>query len=1138
MDKIKTFLIIGFVSIFLLISQDAASGATYYVDQTSGLDGNIGTATDQAWQTINKVNSSSFSAGDSILFKKGEIWREQLTTPSSGASGTPILFGSYGTGNRPKIYGSTQITTWDNSSIPAGTGDLSDESFEGTGYEETWTETVGSGSIVDEDSTDITPPTDGGSQILKVQKVSSNYNAKTSRDLGSEQNTTYARFYVYITAEGMANGQEIYLARGLNASLTMPWYFGITQNSSGEVRFRFALYNNGTTAYYSYPSTAPGTGSINVNQWYKVEVKYDATNLTWEWRLDGTSLYSGSLTGTLRNPPRYFELGDAGLSLTMTAYIDRFAVNSSSYLSESQALPANVWKSAIGSAPSGAWFITPDSVVHWGDKKSQLTDLVAQYDWYQGNNYVFTYAVSDPTALYSAMEVATRDYAVYADNKSYLTIQNLETVYNGLAGIKTLEGSDITISGNSTHHTGENFGTGSLGRSLWTSGTDNILIASNIVHNSALSGIWTYTGTDNNSGIVIENNESYDNGHTNIDVLCSKASIMTVSNVTIRYNNAYFTSSYPDLNVGSNNYFISGQSSCTVSNVNVYHNLGYNTAGAQLQLNYKVSNANIYNNTFVGTLPGINAWVSGINIDAVTDGTTNVVLKNNTVQDIYSGVGGGDRAFAYKDLNSFSAVNYNNWYQAAGGTRIYAGLIGSSSYHYDDFALYKSDTGFDASGFWQDPVYVSTSSPNLRLLRTSGLIDNGVNLGITLDYAGTSIPQGAGYDIGAYEYIPLNVTINQAVGQSDPTSSSTVDFTAVFSESVADFATGDVTLSGTAGATTAIVTGSGTTYNIAVSGMATSGTVLASIAVDKATGSTGNTNEASTSTDNSITYSTTNPPVLTSITISDSSGYTNDSTPIISVVSSNNPSHVAFSCNSGSDWSSWIVYNDSISSSNITSSATGCSSSDSSKTITAKLKNLASEESSTTNDSTYYDTTGPSIPTTPTTTTGSADITPTWTWTASTDAGAGLGSTPYTVQWCQNPDHSGCSTNTATSTSNSFTHATSLNYDTWYFRAKATDALNQESSFSGNGSITLTASGGGGNISGGGGGYVFPSPTPTHTNISTYATTTPNYGEGLSEEERQRLIKILTEKLKELLTLLIKLLTEKIQEMTQTKTLT
>ena len=78
-----------------------------------------------------------------------------------------------------------------------------------------------------------------------------------------------------------------------------------------------------------------------------------------------------------------------------------------------------------------------------------------------------------------------------------------------------------------------------------------------------------------------------------------------------------------------------------------------------------------------------------------------------------------------------------------------------------------------------------------------------------------------------------------------------------------DFATGDVTLSGTAGATTATVTPRqrGTTYNVAVSGMTGSGTVIATIAAGVAHDAAGNANTASTSTDNTVTYDVTDPTV-------------------------------------------------------------------------------------------------------------------------------------------------------------------------------------------------------------------------------------------------------------------------------------
>src|SRR6185369_467849 len=95
----------------------------------------------------------------------------------------------------------------------------------------------------------------------------------------------------------------------------------------------------------------------------------------------------------------------------------------------------------------------------------------------------------------------------------------------------------------------------------------------------------------------------------------------------------------------------------------------------------------------------------------------------------------------------------------------------------------------------------------------------------------------------------------------DPTTTSPINFTVVFSEAVSDFATGDVTLSGTAGATTATVTGSGTTYNVAVSGMAGTGTVIASLNAAVAHDSAGNGNNASTSTDNSVTYDATAPAI-------------------------------------------------------------------------------------------------------------------------------------------------------------------------------------------------------------------------------------------------------------------------------------
>jgi hypothetical protein len=215
-------------------------------------------------------------------------------------------------------------------------------------------------------------------------------------------------------------------------------------------------------------------------------------------------------------------------------------------------------------------------------------------------------------------------------------------------------------------------------------------------------------------------------------------------------------------------------------------------------------------------------------------------------------------------------------------------------------------------------------------------------------------------------------------------------------------------------------------------------------------------NDYSTNYSDGFTIDAT-PPTLTSITISDSSGYTTSQTPSISIVSSGSPSHIAFSCNGGSNYSSWISYESPITSFNITNGATGCVGTNGSKTITAKLKDTLGNESTTTSDTTYYDTTGPSTPGIPSTTSPTTDATPTWNFTASTDDGAGLASPPYTIQWCMDSGYTGCSSNTATSPTNSYTHSVTLSTGTWYARVQAQDVLGNPSSWTGNGTVDITS---------------------------------------------------------------------------------
>ena len=84
---------------------------TYFVSP-SGNDGNDGLTAAAAWATIDKVNAASLKPGNIVAFECGGKWEGSVVVGASGSANNPITIGAYGSGLRPKIYGSTVITGW------------------------------------------------------------------------------------------------------------------------------------------------------------------------------------------------------------------------------------------------------------------------------------------------------------------------------------------------------------------------------------------------------------------------------------------------------------------------------------------------------------------------------------------------------------------------------------------------------------------------------------------------------------------------------------------------------------------------------------------------------------------------------------------------------------------------------------------------------------------------------------------------------------------------------------------------------------------------------------------------------------------------------------------------------------------
>lgn len=193
--------------------------------------------------------------------------------------------------------------------------------------------------------------------------------------------------------------------------------------------------------------------------------------------------------------------------------------------------------------------------------------------------------------------------------------------------------------------------------------------------------------------------------------------------------------------------------------------------------------------------------------------------------------------------------------------------IGSGSYT-DIFAAGGTagnvDTPYDAA------ITSSSSAINGRRAWTGNSLGNGlpeaqkVNLpnsgaGQSVRLRWRMVEDTGGGNSGNYWLIDevrvvtdgRHVTIEQAAGQNDPTASSTINFTAVFSASVTGFTGDDVSFTGsTATGLSAVVSGGPTTYNVAVSATG-SGSVKVSLplglGVDQG-------NENSTSADNSVLF--------------------------------------------------------------------------------------------------------------------------------------------------------------------------------------------------------------------------------------------------------------------------------------------
>ncbi|WP_232247667.1 LamG-like jellyroll fold domain-containing protein [Kitasatospora azatica] len=89
----------------------AATCTTFFVSASGGSDSNDGCSSSTPWQSIAKVNATTFTAGNQILFQDGGSWTGELQPQGSGSTGNPITVSSYGSGAAPILNGGGAAAT-------------------------------------------------------------------------------------------------------------------------------------------------------------------------------------------------------------------------------------------------------------------------------------------------------------------------------------------------------------------------------------------------------------------------------------------------------------------------------------------------------------------------------------------------------------------------------------------------------------------------------------------------------------------------------------------------------------------------------------------------------------------------------------------------------------------------------------------------------------------------------------------------------------------------------------------------------------------------------------------------------------------------------------------------------------------
>lgn len=754
----------GFALGLFALYPHASQAATYYVDASRPDNSGDGQSTATAWKSIDKVNKATFQPGDNILFKRGQIWREQLTVPSSGTSGNPITFGAYGTGANPKIYRTDTYSGWWEHSLMLNGG----------------MEYVFAGNPND-DFNDWSKQNEGNGTSIKADTTVKN-SGNTSAKLTS-------------TGNGQAFGATSYAAliKYATVSANTDYFFRVSGRVGilGDNALLLSIKDNGTNKYLD------SNGNWQTNSTTVAMSWNGTTPSTWVQKAITFKPGSTSLTFVFYN----FQNGNAWID---DAYFMQGTGPSST----------RIWAGTInGNSNYGGAVLNGKRVIQYVNYprlNNVFTDMANGY-FYAPLNQDYFYYRSD-SGPPPAMDVGARMDGILILGRSYVFVDSIDVSGQGgqvYPGQKN-GGSDNTDAG----------GGGSI---QIGDHADNITIKNLDVENGDQVGVWSGNTTTNisyqnltvhdnqNTGVYMNgqgggvfNCKIHDNGRLSTDGGdMGGIGVYLGGNLTISGNEVYRNgpdSGSADFEISLaapshpitviNNYVHDalqggiqigddadggGSNSVIAYNIiNRYGTSGITELGNSSGIRIGAGNGGpargvkILNNVITGgqqtaiNTNSIYTWPTEAAIHFEND-DSNVVVKNNIFfnnasRDIYVH-NQASIAGAVFNNNIYSRANYNdNW--------------SIEEYPYNSLADWQKGKNQDSLSSTSNPLFANasgnySSAADFKLAANSPAINAGTDVGLKKDFAGTSVPQGSAPDVGTYEYQAVAPPVIQADLNSD-----------------------------------------------------------------------------------------------------------------------------------------------------------------------------------------------------------------------------------------------------------------------------------------------------------------------------------------------------------------------------------